>query len=236
MRAKSSVARVLDVPSLPCVVDPRTFDAWAWCASDTLVWRRPFGREGLEDRDGARLGREGLGDRDGARLDRTTYFDGSNPAGLVFVMHAECTFLPRELARLHAEGYGLEDEWALAPYGIDDATDGLFEHRVRPRDVFWLAAPTLGALVWGLHDWAHFHNHGPFDDPPTTELQCDLVALAWLRANREVVGLDDADLTEVARGLARLSHCRFEEAGRAPPVADLGAVFAGDYPRAPLGR
>lgn len=222
MRAKSSVARVLNVPSLPCVVDARTFDAWAWCASDTLVWRRPL--------DG-----EERGDREDARLDRTTNFDGSNPAGLVFVMHAECTFLPRELARLHAEGYGLEDEWALAPYGIDDATDGLFEHRVRPRDVFWLAAPTLGALVWGLHDWAHFHNHGPFDDAPTTELQCDLVALAWLRENRETIGLDETEVQEVARGLARLSHRRFEEAGRAPPVANLEEVFAGEYPRAPLG-
>ena len=75
-------------------------------------------------------------------------------------------------------GYGLDDELRARAVGIDDATDLLYEHRVRPRDVFWLAATSLDALVWGLHDWAHFHNHGPFDQPAMTELQCDLVALA----------------------------------------------------------
>src|SRR5262249_47510996 len=108
-----------------------------------------------------------------------------NPPGLVFVMREPLDWLPSEPAHLHAFGYGLADERALAPWAIDDATDLLFERRKRPRDAFWLAADSLEALFWGLHDWAHFHNHGPFDQPAMTELQCDLVALAWLQANAE---------------------------------------------------
>ena len=104
---------------------------------------------------------------------------------MVFVLHGRSDFLPRELARLHAFGLGLADEEALAPWGIDDATDGLYAHRVRPRDALWLAADNLNALFWGLHDWAHFHNHGPFEQRAWTELQCDASALAWLWKNRE---------------------------------------------------
>ncbi len=143
-------------------------------------------------------------------------------------------YLPRELARLHAHGYGLGEEDALAPYAIDDATDLLHEHGDRPRDIFWLAASTLEALVWGLHDWVHFHNHGPFDRAAMTELQCDLVALAWLRGNAERVGLDDATLTRVAGDLAALSRRRFAEEDVASPVADLEALFRGPYPMQPL--
>jgi hypothetical protein len=158
--------------------------------------------------------------------------DAQNPADLVFVFKegADCTFLPRELARFHARGYGLEDEWALAPYAIDDATDLLYERQVRPRDLFWVAAGSLRALVWGLHDWAHFHNHGPFDEPAATELVCDLVALAWLRLNRQAIGLDDHDLARVARDLAALSRARYAEEGKHPPVNDVDALFAADYP------
>lgn len=178
---------------MPCVVRDGVFDAWSWCASDVVEWRTP------------------------GSFDRERAIDAKNPAGLAFVMHAECTFLPRELACLHVPGYGLRDEMALAPYAIDDATDLLYERRVRPREVFWLAAGTLDALVWGLHDWAHFHNHGPFDDPPSTELQCDLVALAWLRLNAERIGLSETTLARVERELVALSRGRFTEAGREPP-------------------
>jgi len=190
----------------------RVFDAWAWCASDVLSWRRP-----------ANAARD---------LDKSMAVDAENPPELAFVCHDDATssFLPRELARLHARGYGLEEQWALAPWAIDDATDLLYERRVRPRDVFWVAAPTLRALVWGLHDWVHFHNHGPFEEPALTELQCDLIALAWLRQNREAIGLDDGDLERVARELARLSETRFESEKRRPPVKDLEALFAGPYP------
>lgn len=186
------------------------FDAWSWCASDALEWRRPAAVD-LESATPPRVGAD-------------------NPTGLVFVMREEVTFLPRELARLHAFGYGLEDEHALAPWAIDDATDLLYEHRRRPRDVFWLAASSLEALVWGLHDWAHFHNHGPFDQPAMTELQCDLVALAWLRRNAARIGLDHRAMESVARDLAALSRQRFEEEAVRPPFDDLPALFLGPYP------
>ncbi len=202
---------MLDVPPMPCVVAEGVFDAWSWCASDVLEWRRPAGSRSL------------LGEED-------ERIDGENPPELVFVMREEQSFLPRELARLHAFGYGLDSELALAPYAIDDATDLLYERRVRPGDVFWLAASTLEALVWGLHDWAHFHNHGPFDQPAMTELQCDLVALSWLRLNADRIGLDEARLTAVARDLASLSRKRFAFEDIASPVTDLDALFLGPYP------
>ena len=214
--------RVLAVPSLPraCLAttdddrerEERVFDAWAWCESDELEWRTPAAS---------------------LQLDKSLIIDSENPADLVFVFRdgADSSFLPRELACFHARGYGLGDEaWALAPYAIDDATDLLYERRVPPRETFWLAAPSLRALVWGLHDWAHFHNHGPFDQPALTELACDLVALAWLRLNRDTVGVDDADLRRVVRELAALSRSRFEAEGASSPVADLHALFAGPYP------
>ena len=201
-------------------MNANVFDAWAWCASDTLEWRLP-NPHSLRSPAATSV-----------QLDKSLAIDALNPADLVFVFKegADCTFLPKELARFHAKGYGLDEEWALAPYAIDDATDLLYERRVRPRDLFWLAAPSLRALVWGLHDWAHFHNHGPFDQPAMTELQCDLVALAWLRMNREKVGVDDADLQRVALELAELSRSRFVEEGIATPVTDLAALFAGPYP------
>jgi hypothetical protein len=190
---------------MPCVVHDGVFDAWAWCESDVVEWRTS-------------------GSFDAARA-----IDSTNPAGLAFVLHAECTFLPYEVARLHVSGYGLGDDvMALAPYAIDDATDLLYERRVRPRDLFWLAASSLDALVWGLHDWAHFHNHGPFDDPPSTELQCDLVALAWLRLNAARIGLDAAVVDRVERELIALSKSRFADAGREPSFA-LEPIFSG-YP------
>lgn len=184
----------------------RVFDAWAWCESDVLEWRRPAAS---------------------GQLDKTVPIDSQNPAELVFVFKdgADSTFLPRELARFHAKGYGLEEEWALAPYAIDDATDLLYERHVRPRDLFWVAASSLRALVWGLHDWAHFHNHGPFDEPALTELACDLVAITWLRENREAIGVDDAALERVALELAGLSRSRFLAEEKAAPTADLDALF-----------
>jgi len=186
---------------MPCVVHDGVFDAWSWCESDVVTWRTP----GTFD------------------VDRP--IDARNPAGLAFVMHAEYTFLPRELARLHVSGYGLEDELALAPYAIDDATDVLYERRERPRDVFWIAAGSLDALVWGLHDWVHFHNHGPFDDPPMTELQCDLVALAWFRINAERIGFGPRLVARVEKELVSLAGSRFIETAREPPF-DLEAAFS----------
>jgi hypothetical protein len=202
---------MLDVPALPCVVDPRgelgVFDAWSWCESDVLEVRSAGG-----------------GVWEAPRL------DGHNPPGLVFVLRRDCPFLPRELARLHAFGYGLDSDLALAPWAIDEATDLLYEHRTRPADLFWLGASSLDALVWGLHDWAHFHNHGPFDQPAMTELQCDLMALAWLRLNAEKLGVGPAHLGMVARDLAALSSTRFASEHVAPPAPDLISLFLGPYP------
>ena len=215
MTVSSLLTISLATPSVPCsltrvgVAVESVFDAWAWCESDVLEWRRPAASR---------------------QLDKSLTIDAQNPGELVFVFRegADSTFLPRELARFHAKGYGLEEEWALAPYAIDDATDLLYERRVTPSTLFWLAAPSLRALVWGLHDWAHFHNHGPFDEPALTELACDFVALSWLRTNRDAIGLDDGDLRRVALELAALSRTRFEGEGKKPPASasDLDALFA----------
>jgi hypothetical protein len=198
------------------------FDAFGWCESDTLEWRRP-GREQ-------------------PRWDEATAIDGADPARMVFVMHARDdgssagAFLPRELARLHAPGLKLTNEEALAPWAIDDATDALYARRLRPRDVLWLAADNLNALFWGLHDWAHFHNHGPFEQRAWTELQCDTTALAWLWTNRDRIPLDGATWERVRREVAALSRGRFAAERLAFDESLLAAeavqAIIGDAPRA----
>ena len=81
--------------------------------------------------------------------------------------------------------------------------------------MLWLAADNLNALFWGLHDWAHFHSHGPFEQRAWTELQCDTSALVWLWHNRARIELTD-EAWERARGeVARLSRQRFAEEGLA---------------------
>jgi hypothetical protein len=134
---------------------------------------------------------------------------------MVFVMRERCEFLPGELACLHTAGLGLENELALAPWAIDDATDLLYEHNVSPNDLFWLAADNINALFWGLHDWAHFHNHGPFEERAWTELQCDVAALAWLRANREAAGIDRGVWDRIRSEAEELSRTRFATEGLA---------------------
>jgi hypothetical protein len=175
------------------------FDAFGWCASDVLEWQRPT-----------------------SEWERDARLDGSNPARMVFVMRRPCAFLPSELARLHASGLGFESELALAPWAIDDATDGLYEHRLTPGDFFWLAADNINALFWGLHDWAHFHNHGPFERRAWTELQCDVAALAWLWLNREAAGISDAVLERIRNEADGLSRARFAAEGLAFDGTALG--------------
>jgi hypothetical protein len=192
---------LLSVPKIPCLVPPGVFDkeGFAWCASDVLEWRRPPGPFSIDPE-----------------------IDATNPAGMIFVLRDAATapFLPRELAHLHVKGLALgDDDWALAPYGIDDATDLLFEHRLRPRDVLWLAADSLAGLVWGLHDWAHFHAHGPFEERAWTELQCDASALAWLFINRASAGIDDAIWERVRESVARVARARFAEEQKDPQSA-----------------
>jgi hypothetical protein len=182
------------------VEEAGVFDAFGWCNSTYLEWRHAP-----------------------ARWDATTRIDGSNPARMVFVVHRQAAhtaaFLPREPAHVHALGLGLTDEEALAPWAIDDATDELHARRIPPRDLLWLAADNTNALFWGLHDWAHFHNHGPFEPEhrALTELQCDASALTWLwiAHERGDVRLDGRDGWErVRRDAAALSRSRFEAEGR----------------------
>jgi hypothetical protein len=202
----------LAVPPVARVVPEDVFDAFGWCASDSLEWRSPAGQ--------------------GRGWDGTTRIDGADPARMVFVLREPeagspevAPFLPRELARLHAFGLGLEDEQALAPWAIDDATDQLWEHRVRPGDALWVAADNLNALFWALHDWAHFHNHGPFVQRAYTELQCDAAALSWLWRNRALVPLDDAAWEEVRRDVVELSRGRFASEGLAFDGSALEAAL-----------
>ena len=189
------------------------FGAFGWCESDALEWRAP----------------------DGA-WDDSTHVDGSDPARMVFVTRPGAgDFLPRELASLHAFGLGLSEEQALAPWAIDDATDGLYAQRVRPADALWLSADNLNALFWGLHDWAHFHNHGPFDQRAWTELQCDATALAWLWANRERVPIEEPVWERTRREVLALGRSRFASEGLTLDEEALSAqrvqALVGDWER-----
>ncbi|HEY4014796.1 MAG TPA: hypothetical protein VGM06_15740 [Polyangiaceae bacterium] len=196
-------AVVLATPPIARIVPDGVFDDFAWCESDDLAWRCPAGA-----------------------WDGATRVDGADPARMVFVVRDgvprdERQWVPRELARLHAFGLGLGDEEALAPWAIDDATDGLHARRVRPSDLFWLAADNLNALFWGLHDWAHFHNHGPFTEVAWTELQCDASALAWLWRNRALVPLEDAAWERLRSEVEALCAQRFAAEGAAMPPGTL---------------
>src|SRR5258708_3031496 len=190
----------LRTPSVRCVVPAGVFDAFGWCASDVLEWRA-------------------------ARWDTATPIDGADPARMVFVVRpGAAEFLPREPAFAHAFGLGLTDEDALAPWAIDDATDLLFARRVRPGDALWLAADNLNALFWGLHDWAHFHNHGPFVQRAWTELQCDATALAWLWANRDrVPGMQETRWERLRVEAEALSRARFAAEGMEWAEGELAA-------------
>jgi hypothetical protein len=195
--------RSLRVPPVGRIVPDGVFDAFGWCASDVITWSAPSGRE----------------------VDRSTPVTAANPPGMVFVLRGEGgAFLPRELASLHLSGMGLTDEWALAPWGIDDATDLFYAHGVRPGDCLWLATASLAGLFWGLHDWAHFHSHGPFDQRAWTELQCDATALAWMWSNRAAIGLSDAEWERTRGEVIDVGRARFAGEGVPFEEAWLGAA------------
>jgi hypothetical protein len=209
-------------------VPPYVFDAFGWAESDTLEWRSPDAPSRyawdtstpIDGSDPARMVfvfRDGVF-REGVPHDEMLH-DGVLRDGALGPRDADGgaprIALPHERANLHAFGLGLADDtWALAPYAIDDATDGLFEAGVRARDVFWLAADNLNALFWGLHDWVHFHNHGPFEERAWTELQCDATALAWAHLNREALLLDDATWGRMRREVEALAASRFAAEGK----------------------
>ncbi len=189
-KGENVIVTRLATPHLPRLVPDGVFDAFEWRASTTLEWWRP------QD-----------------RWDASIVDQAENPSGMTFALRAgRGEFLPRELARLHATGYGFEDEWSLAPYGIDDATDLLFERRETPNETMWLVADGLRALFWGLHDWAHFHNHGPFEERAWTELQCDASALVWLfLAKRVVPAMTDEAWEALRVSASAISRARFED-------------------------
>lgn len=181
---------VLRTPPLPRLVPDGVFDAFGWCASEAFTWRRPNGALAVGEP-----------------------ITADNPPRMAFVFRAnaraDALDLPRELAHLHVGALAEDDEWALAPWAIDDATDGLYEARAPAGEVFELAADRLTALVWGLHDFAHFHNHGPFTERAWTELQCDASALVWLRINADAIGLSDEAWDTARRELDALGRARF---------------------------
>ena len=181
-------AVLLATPPLPRIVPAETFDAFNWCPSTALEWRRP---------------------KDDVVLNA---LDDKLPLRMAFVFRAPWDALPAERAWLHtgrdqalAVGLG-DDDLALAPYALDDATDLLWAHRRAPGDVFWLAADNVNAVYWALHDWSHFHNHGSFTDRPATELQCDAAALVWLWLNRAAIGLPDAHWDALREGALENHH------------------------------
>ncbi len=201
----------LRTPPARLLVPAGVFDAFGWCSSDVIEWRA-------------------------AAWDDATPIDGADPARMVFVARpGAADFLPREPACVHAFGLGLSDEEALAPWAIDDATDGLHARGVRPRDALWLAADNLNALFWGLHDWAHFHNHGPFEQRAWTELQCDATALAWLWENRAEVPLAPDAWERVRRAVVGLSLGRFAAEGLAVAEEEIEERLAAPVLQALLG-
>jgi hypothetical protein len=196
----------LATPPLPRLVPEGVFDAFAWCASERLAWGRAPDRA----------------------FDRERAITSANPPEMVFVFRESdaAPYLPRELAALHAPGMGFVDEMALAPWAIDDATDALYEHRAPPADCLWLVAQSLASLFWGLHDWAHFHNHGPFERRAWTELQCDVSALAWLEVNRAAIGIDEAAWERARREVVGVAEARFEEESEKGETFDASLLDA----------
>lgn len=161
---------------------------------------------------------------DGFSTDASRRLTSDNPPGMAFVFVSPCDFLPSELASVHVPKLSRPKERILAPYAIDDATDDLHALKVTPFDVMCLATDSIAGVFWGLHDWAHFHNHGPFEveHRPWNELQCDLAALAWLARNRKALSLSDAQLDELIVDWEGIARSRFEENGQVTPaIGDL---------------
>ncbi len=191
----------LVTPALPQLVPDGVFDAFAWCRSARLDWGRAP--------DQANTGRANTG----RAFDLEPAITSANPPEMIFVFRASdgAPYLPREMAALHAPAMGFAGEMALAPWAIDDATDLLFEHRAPPSDHLWLVAQSLASLFWGLHDWAHFHNHGPFERRAWTELQCDVSALVWLEMNRAAIGIDERAWERARIEVVGVAKARFDE-------------------------
>lgn len=160
-----------------------------------------------------------------ATFDRDGRVTADNPPRMLFVLDAACTLdLPSEAGCLHMRELGAEAR-VLAPWGIDAATDLLFETRTPPEELMTLATDSLRGLFWGLHDWAHFHSHGPFERIAETELQCDVAALIWLWEAREPFGIDVTRYGLVVDDVLAIWAERFRAEARAyQPMATLEYV------------
>jgi hypothetical protein len=194
---------VLQTPPVACIVPENVFDGFGWCASASLRVRSAQ----------AQL-RCGAADIDALTSD--------NPAGMLFIVHGACPQdLPLESAEGHTSHAALNAAQVLAPWAIDDATDSLFATRTAPHSVLSLWTRDFAGLYWGLHDWSHFHNHGPFEARAWTELQCDFAALCWVHANRTVLDVAEGVGTQLAQRVIALSEARFQAENLQSPRAHL---------------
>lgn len=171
-----------------------------------------------------------------AGVDPRDAVTADNPPRMLFlVAEGAAVTLPTEPGALHLPGLP-DAARVLAPWAIDDATDAFFEARVPPEEVLVLATDSLRGLFWGLHDWAHFHSHGPFDRVAETELQCDVAALVWLSDNRAALAVAPLQLERIAADVVALWHDRFTAEGR-PPVLEPALAYVAartDVPRSAL--
>jgi hypothetical protein len=173
-----------------------------------------------------------------AGLERLAPITADNPPRMLFLVAPGSNVpLPTEAAALHMPALP-DDAKVLAPWAIDDATDLFFAAQAPPEEVLTLATDSLRGVFWGLHDWAHFHSHGPFERIAETELQCDVAALVWLWDNRELLATTLAEYTRVAANVGALWHARFTAEARAfslAPTLDYLARRTG-VPRSALPR
>jgi hypothetical protein len=205
--AAFELEHIFEVPALPRLVSAETFDfdGFGWCSSTALTVRMP------------------------KVLSRTEPVTGENPGEMLFLLRGEALFLPKELAYLHLADLSPQalGEWSLAPYAIDDATDELFARKLTPAPWMTLVTRSVRGLFWGLHDWSHFHNHGPFINIPETELQCDLAALHWMRLNISAWGGSKHELQEIETLVFAHALERFVASNARALVAQAKQVYDG---------
>ena len=182
----------LSTGSIERLVDSAVLPAYEWTAPRWLDLHVPRGGMDLESR-----------------------ITADNPPRMLFVLASHCTLaLPAESGPLHL-GTLPADSRVLAPWAIDAATDLLFETQTPPEELLSLATDSLRGVFWGLHDWAHFHSHGPFERIAETELQCDVSALVWLWEARAELAIDLARYAAVVTDVVGIWEERFRAEGLA---------------------
>ena len=147
----------------------------------------------------------------GARVGRQRRRSTARPASAWCSSSATtCDVLAARARALHAFGLGLDDEEALAPWAIDDATDELYAHarraarrpvaRGRQPERALLGAPRLGAL--SPPRARSSSGRGPSSSATPA-------ALAWLWANRDAVPLERRCWERLRGEALALSRTRF---------------------------